>query len=368
MLPYDPIELQHELDANYYVTLISFTILVQEYICTFDQEVERYWSGSSFSWASFFFYLNRYVTLLGHIPVMLQFFWTTQSPAKLLVSYPPDISPIFRNSRSNFSVLLIMRMYALYEKSLRILSLFVSVALGAVGFGCWAVLAGKTQPKAVDIVIEIGCASSLTRYDSIRMAAAWGGLVIFDTLVFVMTLYRSCSFKSSSGLPLMSLLTRDGSMYFGVMVCSALGNIMTFLFGGPFTRGVLTIFTNVISSVAITRLMLHLRDPSLADRPKRHTDLTSIGCPDIGGISTIIFPQGQLETQNHTVTHGSTYTVYRGASFHGFQNKLRQQIQCRSDGIEYEVRGPGRPVGDSGYELLPVHSPPHTRTHFSQGP
>jgi len=33
-----------------------------------------------------FFYLNRYLALFGHIPMMMEFFWTTSNPNKTEVS------------------------------------------------------------------------------------------------------------------------------------------------------------------------------------------------------------------------------------------------------------------------------------------
>jgi hypothetical protein len=37
-------------------------------------EIERFWPQRTFSWASFLFYLNRYLALLGAIPVIMEFF------------------------------------------------------------------------------------------------------------------------------------------------------------------------------------------------------------------------------------------------------------------------------------------------------
>lgn len=50
-------------------------MLYYDYILTFPMEVERYWSGGR-SWASFFFFLNRYMSVLCHIPVVYEFFGT----------------------------------------------------------------------------------------------------------------------------------------------------------------------------------------------------------------------------------------------------------------------------------------------------
>ena len=48
-------------------------ILYLDYILTFDMEVERFWQRQ-FSWVSVGFFLNRYIAVITHIPVMLEFF------------------------------------------------------------------------------------------------------------------------------------------------------------------------------------------------------------------------------------------------------------------------------------------------------
>jgi hypothetical protein len=60
-------------------------ILLCEYCLTFVAEVERCW-GRRLNWALGFFYLNRYLALFGHIPIMLEYFLSTSNPNKAEVS------------------------------------------------------------------------------------------------------------------------------------------------------------------------------------------------------------------------------------------------------------------------------------------
>ena len=52
-------------------------LLYYEYIITFEAEVSRIWERSRFNTSIMIFFLNRYVALFGHIPIVLEFFWTT---------------------------------------------------------------------------------------------------------------------------------------------------------------------------------------------------------------------------------------------------------------------------------------------------
>ncbi|KAF9458370.1 hypothetical protein BDZ94DRAFT_106179 [Collybia nuda] len=300
------------LSVNYYMTLISFSLLVHEYCLTFAMEVERFWRANRFTWAVFFFYLNRYLTLFGHLPVIVEYFWYSTADGKNKVGHQSNRQALIQFTCSDrcrsshhiylcsakltpytscrdlqsyhqyfavtvqiwVSTLLIMRMYALYDRSRRVLALFLGVALAAVIIACWSIFTGKEDGPTPEYFLPVGCPASLSHYAATRLAAAWGGMLVFDTLVFSMTVYKSLLLRQTSGMNLLTLMLRDGSIYFGVMIASNLGNILTFVYGGLFTRGVGTTFTNVISSVMITRLMLNLRDPQLILGSQRSTSIS----------------------------------------------------------------------------------------------
>ncbi|KAJ3980775.1 hypothetical protein F5890DRAFT_1539675 [Lentinula detonsa] len=56
---------------------------------------------------------------------------------------------------------------------------------------------------------------------------------------------------------------RDGLMYFGIITLANLGNILVFAFEPEFTKGLLPVFSSIISSVIMSRLMLNLREENL---------------------------------------------------------------------------------------------------------
>jgi len=67
-----PAQLHHHRSA-WHVVVPSFVqvaltltqvILYYDYALTFVDEVDRFWNSGAISWGSFFFYLNRYLSLL----------------------------------------------------------------------------------------------------------------------------------------------------------------------------------------------------------------------------------------------------------------------------------------------------------------
>ncbi|KAF8217404.1 hypothetical protein K438DRAFT_1557339, partial [Mycena galopus ATCC 62051] len=65
------------------------SILFYDYFLTLDWEISRYW-GRSCTWPTALFFANRYGTLLGNIPVVVEYFWSeNSSPTKIKVRFWP---------------------------------------------------------------------------------------------------------------------------------------------------------------------------------------------------------------------------------------------------------------------------------------
>ncbi|CAK5282521.1 unnamed protein product [Mycena citricolor] len=173
------------------------------------------------------------------------------------------------------AVMLILRTYALYERNKRVLIFMMMVTAGAIVVGMWAVIAGKAGRTEENLQLYFGCNYGLTKSDATSQAASWAAVALFDCMIFTLTLYRVLSRRTTT-TDLFSVLLRDGSIYFGVIVISNVSNILTFTLGTPYTRGIATTFTNILSSVLISRLMLNLRDPKLSYMSGRFEQSTTL--------------------------------------------------------------------------------------------
>ncbi|KAJ7436695.1 hypothetical protein FB451DRAFT_1307041 [Mycena latifolia] len=283
----DNAEIQRELNANYYLNLVAFTLLFYEYFLTLDWEVSRYWAVE-FKWPNLLFFANRYGALLGNIPVVIQFFWTTpSSPNKLIVRSLPCRCSSLETYHQYFilatqfvvGAMLLLRTYALYERNNRILAFIAVVSAGTIGVAVWAVLSGKTGDNGVNLPLYIGCTYAISHSKSLGLAGAWAGMATFDSMIFILTLYRAFSRHNANGLNLLGVLLRDGSVL--IIVAASLSNILTFL---PYTRGVVTTFANIIAAIMISRLMLNIRDPALSMRPEERSRSTAWTGTGITGV------------------------------------------------------------------------------------
>ncbi|KAI9068858.1 hypothetical protein FKP32DRAFT_1671903 [Trametes sanguinea] len=269
---------------------IAFTILYYDYVLTFSEEVARYW-GTRMSSMSLLFFVNRYLSLIAHIPIIVEFYWADSNS---LYGYHQLLSGV---TQVIVGVMQLVRTYALYGKSRRVLlSLFMLCGAGCL-VSAWAVAmaweAGRTQaPRhpSVQTQAERGvCDLTMSRIQGQYLAAVWASVLIFDAVVFTLTAVQVLRDGKPWPGGLSARMLRDGTLYFGILFVCHLTNILTCLvaqvkpprsafFPSPTStltsppgsaqrvyRGVSVTATNIISTSMISRLMLDIRDPRLLD-------------------------------------------------------------------------------------------------------
>ncbi|KAK6975141.1 hypothetical protein R3P38DRAFT_3238095 [Favolaschia claudopus] len=268
------IELEGYQLPDSFPSLRGPAVFYYDYLLTFGTEVSRY-RGTRLTWASFLFYLNRYVSLFGTIPVILQFFWEADSSDKSKLPGLRNLSPGFLHLRSvHYSHHSDMRTNALFGSRL-VLGFMLCCTL--VVFGVAIGMAASThfsRPPA-QMYPRIGCAASMPLELSQRAGWSWIGFIVFDLMILVLTTYKGCKVCRAScrGMRrpnLITTLVRDGALYFLVVAGAHSANIIAHLIAGPYERGIGSVLTIVLSTTMISRLMLNIRDPKLTS----HLDIT----------------------------------------------------------------------------------------------
>ncbi|KAJ3831828.1 hypothetical protein F5878DRAFT_667148 [Lentinula raphanica] len=250
-MPPNVAEIQLEVNWNHYVELMEFVILVYDFVLTLDMEIERFWKRDTKRLASVLFFVNRYLTLVGNIPLMLFFFCP-----KLLLRYHnastllsishlariPLTSVSICTGDNYYEVLFVLRMKAIYSGSRRITG-FLCVALVAMAVNDVVQLhyADLTPPNAVDppsAVPQVGAIPTFSNSQGLHFAYLWIGIFVFDLCVFSLTLWKTYYIYrdgyGSGGIG--TIIMRDGLMYFGIITLATLANIIAFLRGGVRSR------------------------------------------------------------------------------------------------------------------------------------
>ncbi|CAK5284975.1 unnamed protein product [Mycena citricolor] len=249
--------------------ILSFTLIVYDYLLTLDWEVARYW-GTPFSWPTFFYYLNRYLTLLGNSSILVDYVWGGQlTPAKI-AAYVMSSRRRWFSDEIIVGIMLVLRTYALYERSIRALAAMLIFAAAVLAIAIWATIVTGHEPGSTAAVLR--CNFGTPHIAGVYLAIAWSCVTAFDALIFGMTVARVLTRPVHSrrpGADLFSVMLRDGAVYFAFMTLMNVANVLVLILGSDFGRETVTTLTNAsispvhrFSSLAITRLMLSLRDPA----------------------------------------------------------------------------------------------------------
>ncbi|KAF8165996.1 hypothetical protein B0H34DRAFT_763490 [Crassisporium funariophilum] len=268
------------------IQFASFIILYYDYFLTLPDERDRFWaSPKKLSVASGLFYLNRYLSFLGHVPVMLEYFWTSSDPDRLdrctrIISYHQYLVMAIQ-----FVVgcLLILRTHALYGRSRRVLALLCVAIMTVCVFGLWIVLGGSISDDytKADLPSQ-GCLLPTSVGISLRQAKGWTALLCFDILIFTLTFYKAVTAGPGGISVVLGIMLRDGTIYFGIMVLASISVILSFHFLPPYLRGMTATLTNVLSSTMVSRLMINLRGLKVNSR-------YDTGPNAVPGVSRLVF-------------------------------------------------------------------------------
>ncbi|KAH9478586.1 hypothetical protein JR316_0009043 [Psilocybe cubensis] len=212
------------------VLCASFIILYYDYLLTFPDEIDFYWRPKfNFALGFILFFVNRYVVTLGHIPVILFYFWNW--------SAVPDRFQVI------IGIISIIRTWALFQQSRRVLATLCILAIGVIVFGNAMVVEQKiTETQTKSVLLSVGC-----------------------------------------------ILPHPDKR---VMVLASTSVIMSFYLLPSYIRGITATLTNILSSSMISRLMINLRDPSSGSSYwSRYHDQTLMSTlffgPGISGLTEI---------------------------------------------------------------------------------
>ncbi|OCH91426.1 hypothetical protein OBBRIDRAFT_792257 [Obba rivulosa] len=256
---------EHLLAAKLY-SLASCVMLFYDIALTFGDEVEKIWK-QRFTGATFLWFMNRYISPLGYIVVIVSFNdpkW--HGPAcNHYVLYPEALKIV---TASAVGAIFILRLYSIYSRNNKILVGFTVLLLAELGTKIWAFTDGAALQLPPGFV---GCILTGKSAPGKRIVYTWVAELVFDSAVFFATLYRTLSLYRSTHISeaqsLIGVIMRDGIMYFAVIFMSNLVTVLIFLLAPDDLKVVNASFSTLITSLMVSRLMLNLRGEVLRRRP-----------------------------------------------------------------------------------------------------
>ncbi|EEB90906.1 hypothetical protein MPER_10825 [Moniliophthora perniciosa FA553] len=94
--------------------------------------------------------------------------------------------------------------------------------------------------------------------EAVQRTGGWEAMFAYDTLIFLLALWKAFKTRRAPRIPLLAVLIRDGAAYFGAMSLANLANILTLYFTDSETRGFMEYMTSYISVTLTSRMMLRL--------------------------------------------------------------------------------------------------------------
>ncbi|KAJ7479888.1 hypothetical protein FB451DRAFT_166016 [Mycena latifolia] len=255
------------LQASKYYDVAVLVMLVYDYFLTLPLEIEQVWKRQAWSLPKVLFIMFRYLTpmfQLGSIMADQVTSWTTAS-CEQWIWWRIIVDEFLALATS---VVLILRVYALFGRAKWVLAVMSSVIVMNIGVAFWSFPASTSAPLPPGVT---GCyigPKSLHDITSGRIASLFISLLIIDTLIFLLTALRVYQSKRSAGYatPLTEIIIRDGFLYFSVIFLVNLGNVVLIESTKipEDLRPINVEFTPAITTIMVTRLFLNMRRQATA--------------------------------------------------------------------------------------------------------
>ncbi|KAJ7460000.1 hypothetical protein B0H11DRAFT_2058470 [Mycena galericulata] len=243
---FSPADLGKQLVADNYLHLLGITILYWDHTITLDAEINLVWSRAK-SLSSWCFFVNRYFAFLSEIVAAASPLLSVSTDICLRFSLFTEV--VLFCTQVITGVVMIIRVYAIFGRSRRILCFMIAAGLCAIGVGVWSV----TGQQGSRSMVEGGCHYALMPSTSYRLAGSWEALFGFDTMIFALTIYYAYS-AHRQRMPqtdLHTVIVRDGIL----MALANLANISTYYFWAHFISVGCSMSVTMIS-----RLILSLHE------------------------------------------------------------------------------------------------------------
>ncbi|PAV16556.1 hypothetical protein PNOK_0817600 [Pyrrhoderma noxium] len=316
------IQILKDVETLRFSELASSSIIVMDYLITFDQEVEHIWF-SRWTAAKFLFFLNRYYTLFVVVFNNFALFspnltskvrdTTFSSLTQMVLTFGSCLVWFKWQGWTGLIAaglaesVLQLRLYALYYGNKKVLALMVGSFISAMASSATIMGLVLHDIKATSFLI-----STTTFCTPINAKgyfyAFWIPILCFETLLCVLACIRGYkSYKDheirailrhrklsqpgevqlnqDSNLSVLEILLRDSVGYFVIIFATYLTTTLIWIFGKITLWEIPVGFTVALSSVIGNRLLLNLRD-SQVQRSSLQTNNHSGQLQSVGGHTT----------------------------------------------------------------------------------
>jgi len=235
-------------------SIAALAFLVWDILITTDEEVKLMWPRS-WSYIKFAYFFIRYVPAMVEVSILL--IGTELTPSFHFTSHDCYIWQIYQGVAvslilTTVDTILVLRVHALYHGSVVmqwVVGLFFAIELVGMAVGL-ALTLPKITYDGLCLVINVP--------RTIIIYAA--GAIVFQAVLFLVTMYKFIlAIRSGWGdVPLIVLLTRDGTWAFCLLFFGYAGHLLLYALHNPNYAGVLYGWILTIFSFSGYRILLNL--------------------------------------------------------------------------------------------------------------
>jgi len=247
-----------------YLQVSSVALLLFDYNVTFEREVELIWRRK-WTYVTLIFIITRYLPFVDSALTLFEEIAANPAPSTCKVVFNIQ-SWLYVFGISVAAGILILRTYAIWNNKASVAWGLIVLLVGAfTGTGFFLqqflnslVLSTSPSPEAFP-----GC---FVMKASQILWLAYLFILIFETSVFGMTLYKSISqgrFKSSA---LARTIYRDGVAFYGYLLCVSIVNIVVLNAAPPELKTGLTGLHRVLHAILSERIILNIRSAAESKR------------------------------------------------------------------------------------------------------
>ncbi|EJD41687.1 hypothetical protein AURDEDRAFT_138575 [Auricularia subglabra TFB-10046 SS5] len=233
-------------------------VLLWDIVITMWAEIEYIWMQPGWSLGKCLFFLNRYIPPIDLI-ILINTYANPSLDQRVCTPWFKIDNWLSVFNLAVVDLILLLRTYALWNRSRRVLILLLGVftlcTLATTGAITYFTLAAFT----VEIPQEIRpCATAFKELNVVE--AVWGSTILFDSTVVILTLAKLIPyFQENVTTDLFRIMYQDGFMYFGVLFCISVANLFVFALAPPDLKLTLVTLQRSMFSLLASRLALNLR-------------------------------------------------------------------------------------------------------------
>ncbi|KAG2021106.1 hypothetical protein CC2G_006369 [Coprinopsis cinerea AmutBmut pab1-1] len=252
-----------------------------DYIQTFELEVQYMWGGR---WTPFkiAYFLGRYTGLIDYPLIFIYHHAKGLTPSECrILLYVASCSALTGSTVAE--ILMFLRVYVLSGCS-KAVGWFLTIEFTVAGLiifvsGVLSLKSVSFEPSPVPALVSCILQDS----NKIYLSLVYFLVLFHQTTALILSFYFGLSNFRRSTSPLITILYRDGTLYFMALAAVSIGNLIVVLAGPIEHRQLFLVFQRCIHSTLSTRIILKMREMAARDlevNSRLHVDgvsLTSAG-------------------------------------------------------------------------------------------